>query len=550
MDGKPGSVSVEGLRRIIRSSAFWIGLVAILAPLILLLALQFRWLNRLEAAGEIVRQATLTNFLEAAATEHEYFYRSRAEHLLNVPGELFSDGRLGKMAKAWQGQGLEGIQRLFLVDYTRSEFGNFLIYEPRERRLVTPPASNESLAIILACKPWQERGGRPGGAGAGPLRVDEGDPAYRMILRTVSDDSLRVLGIAGLILDDEFLRVELMPKVMQKAFYAFFPDDSEMSYSLSVTDGDGVAVLGNPEAATAAAAVRPLPFVFTDWTLHLQHLGGAEADLARSNLALNLLLSLLLALVLVGGLLFALRAARRAVHLSELKSDFVSNVSHELRTPLASIRVYAEFLRSGRARDEEQVRQYGGTIEAESRRLSRMIENVLDLSRIESGRKSYRLAPTDLPMVVEETLNAFRMRPGVREFLVEYAAPNEALPELMLDGEALGRALGNLLDNALKYSGESRYIAVTLRRDGEELVLAVTDRGVGIRREEQSQIFDRFHRVGRGPVHDVKGSGLGLAIVRHIAEAHGGRVAVASEPGKGSIFTMRLPLAIDPAGQA
>lgn len=542
----PGDSNLNPLRSLARPSTFWLGIVAVIAPLALLLGLQYRWLNRLEEAGEIVRQATLSNFLEAACTEHEYFYRTRAEQLLNIPEDLFVAGRLGKAAGIWKAQGLEGVKRLFLVDFTRSEFGNFLVYEPSTQSLVTPPSSDETLAIILACAPWQLRGARRGGGAQRVLRVDEEDPAHRIVLRAVTDDSLRVLGIAGFIADEAFLRERLLPKVVEKAFYSFFPEDSELHYSLVVTDGEGGAVLGDPDVIAAAEQARSLPFLFTDWALHLQHLGEAEKALTRSSFALNLLLSVLLALVLIGALALALRAARRAMLLSQLKSDFVSNVSHELRTPLASIRVYAEFLRSGRVRDESQVAQYGGTIEAESRRLSRLIENMLDLSRIESGRKSYRLGPTDLALVVEEIVNAFRLRPGVKDFLVEYAAPADPLPEIAADGEALGRALGNLLDNALKYSGEGRYIGVTLRRDGDEAVLAVTDRGIGIPRDEQSQIFDRFHRVGRGLVHEVKGSGLGLALVSHAAEAHGGRVTVDSEPGKGSIFSLRLPLPTTP----
>jgi signal transduction histidine kinase len=121
------------------------------------------------------------------------------------------------------------------------------------------------------------------------------------------------------------------------------------------------------------------------------------------------------------------------------------------------------------------------------------------------------------------------------------------LPPIAGDGEALGRALGNLLDNACKYSHETREIAVTLAAVGGEARLAVIDRGIGIPREEQGRIFERFHRVGKGLVHDVKGSGLGLAIVKHIVEAHGGRVSLASEPGQGSTFTLAFPI---PAGTA
>ena len=529
-------------QNIARRAGGWLGLVAVLAPLLLLLALQYRWLQRVGEAGALLREATLRNFLEAVGTEFEYYYRARAERLLNVPAEFFTEGWLQKQAKIWQSQDRAGTRTVFLVDFTRAEFGNFLVYREAEGALVTPPSSDESLAIIIACAPWQARGATRALAAAGPLRVDEGDPAHRILLNPITGERGELVGIAGFVVDEDFLRRELLPAIVEKALYAYLPPHSKGDLGVWISDGAGAPVLGEVARAATAIASKPLPFLYSDWTLHLASSGHSEDAWARSNFALNLGLSLLLALVLTGGLLFSLRASRRVVRLAAMKSDFVSNVSHELRTPLASIRVYAEHLRSGRTRDAAQVRVYGETIEAETRRLSLLIENILDLSRIESGRRSYRLAPVDLEAVVAETLAAFRLRPGAKDCAVSYRGPAASLPPIGGDAEALGRALGNLLDNACKYSQGAREIAVTLAAVGAEARLAVIDHGIGIPREEQSRIFERFHRVGKGLVHDVKGSGLGLAIVKHIAEAHGGRVTVASELGQGSVFTLHLPL--------
>lgn len=527
---------------IVRTPLRWLGLAAVIASLALLLGLQYRWLQRLGEAGALLREASLRGFLEAVGTEFEYYYRARAERLLNVPAEFFTEGRLQKMAKTWEGQDLAGTRTLFLVDFTRAEFGNFLVYRADTGTLETPPAADESLAIIIACAPWQARGGRRTLAGPGPLRVDEGDPAHRILLNPITDEAGSLIGISGFVVDEPFLRATLLPTIVKKAIRDHFPPERQADIGVLVTDGAGQPVLGDAAFTGAVTATRSLPFLFTDWTLHLASAGKGEADWARGNFAINLALSALLALVLTAGLLFSLRAAQRATRLSAMKSDFVSNVSHELRTPLASIRVYAELLRTGRAKEAAQVRRYGETIEAEATRLARLIENLLDLSRIESGRRSYRFAPIDLAAVAAETIAAFRARPGGADCAVDYRPPSAPLPPLRGDAEALGRALGNLLENACKYSPERRAIAVTLEQVGGEARLAVIDQGIGIPREEQARIFERFHRVSQGLVHDVKGSGLGLAIVQHIVRAHGGRVSLVSEPGQGSTFTLHLPL--------
>jgi signal transduction histidine kinase len=225
-----------------------------------------------------------------------------------------------------------------------------------------------------------------------------------------------------------------------------------------------------------------------------------------------------------------------------MKSDFVSNVSHELRTPVASIRVFGELLRLGRAQDPEKVREYGAHIEDESRRLTRLIDNILDFSRIESGRKEYHFAEGDVRELVQAVVRTFEVRLAAEGFRIVIDERDGRLPPLWMDSDALSQAFQNLLDNAVKYSGTSREIVVTLSADNGDVVIAVRDHGIGIARDEQRKIFERFHRVGTDLVHDVKGSGLGLSIVHHIVAAHGGSVAVQSEPGHGSTFTMRLPI--------
>ena len=216
-------------------------------------------------------------------------------------------------------------------------------------------------------------------------------------------------------------------------------------------------------------------------------------------------------------------------------------MSHELRTPLASIRVFGEFLKLGRVKDEAKMREYGEYIESESRRLTQIINNILDFSRIESGQKSYQFLPTDIGETVADTLKMFEVRLRQSGFVIDLEILNSPLPSVEIDADAITQALVNLLDNAVKYSGDSKLINVRLARENRFVSISVADGGVGIPDEDRERIFERFHRVSTGLVHDVKGSGLGLAIVKHIVEAHGGKVAVQSEPGRGSTFTVLLP---------
>jgi signal transduction histidine kinase len=255
----------------------------------------------------------------------------------------------------------------------------------------------------------------------------------------------------------------------------------------------------------------------------------------------NLILVLGLALVMFGGLLFTWRSVNREMELARLKSDFVSNVSHELKTPLALIRMFAETLELGRVRSQEKAQEYYTVMRRESERLTGLINNLLDFSRIEAGAKQYKFEPTSLPELVEQTLENYRYHLTQRGFELEEKI-DRALPEVAVDREAYALCLLNLLDNAVKYSGEERFVAVRLERDNGSARLEVEDRGIGIQRKDQERIFEKFYRAGDPLVHNTKGSGLGLSLVRHVAQAHHGTVAVESAPGQGSRFILRVPL--------
>ena len=179
-------------------------------------------------------------------------------------------------------------------------------------------------------------------------------------------------------------------------------------------------------------------------------------------------LSAVLAAVLLGGIALTVRTAMREMKLSAMKNEFVSNVSHELRTPLSSIRVFGEFMRRGRVEEPEKVREYGTYIETESRRLTQLINNILDFSRIESGRKVYVFEPADIEDILAGTLATLTVRLRDKGFNLEYHGPEEPLPEIDVDANAIDGAVANLLDNAVKYSNGDRSITLELDRENDE----------------------------------------------------------------------------------
>ena len=540
-----GIMKVDGgLRR----QRLWAGFAAVLLPLLVLLALQYRWLVKLDQSSAKAQQAELDNYLEAITEKVEYTYRKDAERVLNIPAYVFTEGRLEKAENHFRKKGVEGAKHLFVFsfipepDYPK---GKLLYFNPSCALLAPPEWSSEVQAVYAAASPWQLLALKKATVEHAVLTVDERDPHVRILLNPITDDAWKVVGVAGMVLDPEHLRREVLPMAIQESLPDLFKDDQPVVTAWDAKD-HRVFASGLADKPGAHEAERAFSFVFTDWKLVLASRHATPAQVARRNFLANIGLSVALAGALLAGIVLTLRTASRAMTLSQMKNDFVSNVSHELRTPLASIRVFGELLRLGRVENPDKVREYGEYIETESRRLTQLINNILDFASIESGRKSYRFERACVEEVVDQTLKTFEVRLRQSGFHIVYEGPDTPLPTLLLDPGALAQSLSNLLDNAVKYSNGGREIAVALRREGGSVVIAVRDRGIGIPRDEVDKIFDRFHRVSTGLVHDVKGSGLGLSIVRHIVEAHRGRLTVESRVGEGSTFSIHLP--IDPLG--
>lgn len=289
-------------------------------------------------------------------------------------------------------------------------------------------------------------------------------------------------------------------------------------------------------------ANAPLRQTFSRWTLAASYRDNNTADLATAYFLRNLLLLLLIIGLIAAGILLTLRVASKEVELAAAKSAFVSNVSHELKTPLSLIRLFTELLETERVKPEKRG-EYLRIISKETGRLTALINNILDFAAIEAGKKEYNFAPRDLTETVAEVVENYKLvlRESGFDLKTDFS---EKLPLLTIDRDAVGQAVLNLLINAVKYSPNEKYITAKVKRGANGIAeIEIGDLGIGIAPHEQKKIFEEFYRSGgANDVHNVKGSGLGLALVKHVAEAHGGAVSVKSELGKGSVFTIRLPI--------
>ena len=269
-----------------------------------------------------------------------------------------------------------------------------------------------------------------------------------------------------------------------------------------------------------------------------------EDPVARASTRNRVVYVVLLALfylTLTFGVVYTGRVLYREARLSRMKTDFVSLVSHELRTPVTSIRMFIETLALGRVKDPAQMQQVLQMLSQETERLSTLIERVLDWARIETGRKEYHRETLPVSSVVDTAVAAFRAQRLGSELYLTVDVP-EPLPPIQVDREAIAGALLNLLQNAYKYSGADKRITLTARAEGRWVHLSVEDHGVGIAPRDRKRIFERFYRVDNLLTRKTEGSGLGLAITQRIIEAHGGRITLKSQLGKGSRFTLQLPV--------
>ncbi|MBP7459909.1 MAG: hypothetical protein KBA26_01345 [Candidatus Delongbacteria bacterium] len=280
-------------------------------------------------------------------------------------------------------------------------------------------------------------------------------------------------------------------------------------------------------------------WILPEWELVIGLKGASIQQIIRQKIWLSMVFLVVVGLTLSVGLFYLIYNMRRERMLAQMKTDFVANVSHELRTPLALIRMYAEMMLMGRAITPEKSQHYHQVILNESIRLTQLINNILNFSKIESRQRTYHMQPAQLEPLLREILDMYQFHLEQKGFTLELSI-QPGLPEIELDREAVTQAIINLLDNAVKFSGESRRIDISLQASGFGQELAIRDYGIGIPAGEQHKIFEKFYRVENSLTQSTKGTGLGLSLVRHIMDAHGGTIGLVSRAGQGSTFSLNF----------
>jgi len=288
---------------------------------------------------------------------------------------------------------------------------------------------------------------------------------------------------------------------------------------------------------TMAAGGFPFPWRYVVTRSDIEDLRRAARG---ENVLIGTLLACLVGLMSLGAYLLVRDVSRQA-ETAAMKSRFIDNISHELKTPLTLIRLYGETLKNQRHLSEEGRREAYEIITGESERLSNMISNVLDASRIERDAWEFDLRSGSIAEAVKSTLESYRYHLDKKGFAVREDIDG-GIPSVKFDREAMASVVVNLLSNAMKFSPATKDVSIRIFRNGDQAVLRVADKGIGISRQDAGRIFERFYRSRNASGPGAGGSGLGLTIVKHIVEAHGGTIVVESEPGRGSAFSVYLPL--------
>jgi signal transduction histidine kinase len=338
------------------------------------------------------------------------------------------------------------------------------------------------------------------------------------------------------------LLVLLSDKDIESVLAGYHDVFSGSAADYRIIDASGNYVSGEPKPKDKPFVATNLPAFLPDLKVELYFKGGEVFENAASRqIAIYIWTGVLvIALILAAGGV-AVQVVSRQIRLNKMKNDFIATVSHELKTPLASMRVLVDTLLEGNIKNQEQSEEYLRMTAKENERLSRMIDSFLTFSRMERNKKVFTIVDTKPASIAGDATEAVKAKFAVNKcrLTVDIA---DNLPDFPADHDAMVTVLVNLLDNACKYTGDDKQIALKVFADNGNICFAVSDNGIGLARRHIRRIFDSFYQVDNSLARKAEGCGLGLSIVKFIVDAHKGKISVDSKPGKGSTFTVKIPL--------
>ena len=541
-----------------------LALLAVLLPALVLLILQYRSLCDVEqttriAVGESLRKAAAS----VAWRVQGDMERTAEEVLLPVPSTFFVEGRPPWTAECAQAvfRKYPEVEQIFLIiddpGASRPESIAYVYSPSQVLRLEKPKwcgvmdieraiAAHQKGDLLFAATPanahsrfcyWQD-------GGQGEDASQKRAAAY-VSYCLLEPGSAHEVGFVGFRLNMSRVREHYLPELVSELSRNERHGPGSAELVLGIVDQRGRQICSSAPGTASYAEHASLAPVLPRWEATAGFRTTDVDALARASFEKGLWFTVLVVGVLLAGIGMIVRAAARELKLAEVKQTFVSNVSHELKTPLALIRLFAETLELGRVKTAEKAQEYYRIIHNESRRLSQLIDNILDFSRIEAGSREYSFVPADLAEIARGVVESYeyQIRAAGFELVTRFESD---LPRVEADPDAISQAILNLLNNSVKYSDGIKHITIGVQAAGGGAIIEVADRGIGIPLSEQKRIFEKFYRVSTGLVHETKGSGLGLALVNHIVEAHHGRVSVESAPGRGSRFAIWLPALAEP----
>jgi two-component system, OmpR family, phosphate regulon sensor histidine kinase PhoR len=362
---------------------------------------------------------------------------------------------------------------------------------------------------------------------------------YKLVYITQTGWQFRV---TGLVIDaDLFIEDVVGPRLQtiardQFILSALAEGRDSIVYT---TQTENTQTQDEEQVQAPAEALTTEFWIFPDYQLGIRTRGNTLQELVQERTRNNFLLLIGLDLILVVAVILVYRNLKKEVNLAQNKSDFISNVSHEIRTPLALISMFSETLEMNRAPTEEKKQEYYRIISKETQRLTGIVNKILSFSQAEAKKKAFHMEKLNLNTEVKGVLDTYDFHLSNKGFEYTFAGQGELW--VQADKQALIESVINLIDNAMKYSPDQKRIEISTGLSGHFAYIAVKDSGIGISKQDQKHIFDKFYRVSSGNLAKSRGTGLGLSLVKQLMEEQKGKITVTSEPGKGSTFTLYFP---------